>query len=319
VSDAGVTSARDATWVPDPTWPVLPSGLVLGQVPGVAVGGDRVYVLQRGTPPVLVFDRDGALVDSWGGADVREGRGHFIRVDPAGDLWITDLGRHQVLKFRPDGRLVLAVGREGEPGTDPDQFDQPTDMAFLPSGEFFVSDGYGNCRIKRYAADGTLLKVWGEPGRLPGQFDTPHAICVDSGGRLFVSDRGNTRIVVYDAGGEWQTEWRGLPYVDGLACGSDDTLYLATGRANGFVRISTTRFEDPGAPTDPIVLESYGGRNSTYEEIVGHVAPPLGRLNVIHGIAVDDHGTVYAAEVRSRRVQRFRRADGASGSSGRRA
>jgi sugar lactone lactonase YvrE len=311
LTEAAEGAPVDETWAPDLSWPKLPGSVALGQVPGIAAAPDgRVYVLQRGTPPVLVLDPDGELLGAWGEREIAENGGHFVRIAPDGNVWITDTNGHQVFRFTPEGRLLLALGRAGEAGDAPDQFDQPTDIAFLPSGEFLVSDGYGNTRLKRYRADGELLAIWGEPGRLPGQFDTPHAVCADSTGRLYVSDRGNTRIVVYGPDGAWQAEWRGLPYVDGLFCGADDTVYAATGRANGFLRLSTTEFETTGGLSDPIVLESYGGRHSTYREIVGHVPPPAGRLNVIHGISVDADGTVFAAEVRSRRVQRFLRTDG---------
>ena len=296
----------ESVYEPDPDWPRLPPGQALGPVTSVACApSGEVYVLHRGTPPVLVFDAAGTFLRGWGTDEIPDGGGHFLRLDPAGRPWITDTRRHQVLTFDPDGALVATLGRRGEPGDGPDSFDQPTDLAFLPSGEFFVSDGYGNARILRYGADRRLVLAWGRRGREPGEFDTPHALALDSTGRLYISDRGNSRIQVYDSDGRFAAEWRVLPYIDGLAIAPDDSLFAVTGRANGILRLSTFAVEPGGEDVRPVVLEAAGSRYSGYRELMTHAVPPPGQFNMIHGVAVDATGDVYVAEVRARRVQKL--------------
>lgn len=299
-------------YTPDLDWPRLPRGQRLGQVTSVTVDGDgQVYVLHRGSPPVLCFDRDGTLLRGWGDDHIQPGGGHFLRVDPDGHVWITETARHQLLKFTPHGALLLELGSRGVPGAAPNQFNQPTDVAFLPSGAFYVSDGYGNARIKQYTAAGELITTWGSGGRQPGEFDTPHALCLDSTGRLYISDRGNSRIQVFSGDGRYLSEWRGLPYIDGMVCAPDDTLYVTTGRSNGVLRLSTTEIETTGIASNPIVIESFGSRHCTHRDLIDHFVPPLGQFNMIHGIGLDTNGDVYVAEVRARRAQKLiRRREG---------
>jgi sugar lactone lactonase YvrE len=300
--------AQSHPYLPVAGWPSLPQGLVLGAVCGVALRKDCVFVLHRGNPPVLCFNRDGQLVRSWGDDSIAIG--HYIRFDPEGHLWVTDIEHHQVFKFTQEGRLLLALGKKDRPGVSPDQFNQPTDVAVSPSGEFYISDGYGNSRIMKFNAAGKLIHTWGHKGRNPGEFDTPHALCLDNSGKLYLSDRGNSRIQVFDGEGKFLEEWRDYPPIDGLAFGSQQSLglpcgpeicsdglglYAATGRGNEILRLRS------GA----VVLESWGGPRSTESETQGGYVPPLGRFNVVHGIAVDEQGSLYVGEVRSRRIQKL--------------
>src|SRR5207248_3982102 len=130
-------------------WPQLPADVKFGAVSAVAVdAADRVYVFHRGKHPVLVFDRDGTFLRSWG--DERVKTAHGLRIDRDGNVWVTDIGNHQVLKFNADGKLLLELGQKGKPGDGPNQFNRPTDVAVAPSGEFYVSDGYGNSRVLKF-------------------------------------------------------------------------------------------------------------------------------------------------------------------------
>ena len=296
-------------YVPATDWPKLPPTLVLGAVCGVALGEDTVFVLHRGNPPVLCLDREGNLVRSWGNGHI--GMGHHIRYEQ-GHVWVTDIEHHQVLKFTAAGRLVMALGKKDHPGRGLDQFNMPTDVALLPSGEFYVADGYGNSRIMRFTPAGKLIHAWGTRGRNPGEFDTPHDLAVDTRGRLFVSDRANSRVQVFDGDAEFIEEWRDYGEINGLAWGSERStgwacgpeicgeglgLYGTTGRGNEILRMRS------GA----VLLESFGGPTSTETETQAGVVPPLGRFNVLHGLAVDEHGNIYVGEIRSRRVQKLLR------------
>src|SRR5213596_2617161 len=123
-------SARSDDRLPDyrpvPSWPKLPDDVKLGQVSAVATdSADRVYVFHRGKRPVLVFDRDGTFLRSWGDDHIKTA--HGLRIDPRGNVWVTDIGNHQVMKFDPNGKLLLSLGKKGEPGDDPNHFNRPTD------------------------------------------------------------------------------------------------------------------------------------------------------------------------------------------------
>lgn len=263
-------------------WPRLPAGVQLGPVSAVATDAtDRVYVFHRGPKPVLVFDRDGTFLRSWG--DDHFKTPHGLRIDAGGNVWATDIGHHQVMKFDPAGKLLLAAGRKGEPGDGPDRFDRPTDVAVAPGGEFYVSDGYGNSRVLKFSRDGKLLTQWGKRGTGPGEFDLPHAICRDARGRVYVGDRENCRIQVFDADGKHLATWTegGSPYGLFLA---GDRLFVADGLANWVT-----------------VLDAAGKRLGRW----GGTGTGPGRFRLPHMLCVDSRGAVYVAEVNGKRVQKF--------------
>src|SRR6516164_7753926 len=113
---------------PVKAWAKLPDGVVFGPVSSVATdSADRVYVCHRGRHPVLVFDREGRFLRSWGDDLIKTA--HGLRIDHADHVWITDIGNHMVMKFNADGKLLLSLGKKGEPGSAADQFDRPTDVA----------------------------------------------------------------------------------------------------------------------------------------------------------------------------------------------
>src|SRR5262249_15467145 len=134
---------------PAPGWPKLPDDVRPGPVSAVATdSSERVYVFHRGKRPLLVFYRDGQFVPCCGADHLAPH--HGLRIDRDDNVWVTDIGNHQVLKFDTAGNLLLVLGKKGEPGTGADQFDRPTDVAVAPDGEFYVADGYGNSRVLKF-------------------------------------------------------------------------------------------------------------------------------------------------------------------------
>src|SRR5687767_5127695 len=116
-------------------WPQLPANVKLGAVSGVATDStDRVYIFHRGKNPIMVFDRDGKFLRSWGDEQVK--MAHGLRIDRDNNVWVTDIGNHQVFKFDAEGKLLLTLGKKGDAGLSPDRFDKPTDVAVAPSGDF---------------------------------------------------------------------------------------------------------------------------------------------------------------------------------------
>ena len=248
-------------------WAQLPPGETFGGVSGVAIDSQgALYAFRRDAGDVWVLDPVGRFLRAWGKGIAK--RTHSIRVDHEGFIWTTDSAGHQVKKFAPDGRLVVALGAYDVAGDGPDRFDGPTDVVVAPNGEFFVTDGYGNSRVVKFSRDGTYLKEWGTNGSGPGQFQLPHAIVMDSRGRLIVADRTNRRLQLFDTDGNFLTQWThlGVPY--GLYIAQDDTLYIAD-------------FENA-----QIVVA-----NAQDASVLGTVEDTPN----VHGVAADDVGNVYAA------------------------
>jgi DNA-binding beta-propeller fold protein YncE len=268
---------------PVPGWAKLPEEIKLGPVSAVATdSADRLFVFHRGKHPILVFDREGKYLRSWGDDQIKTA--HGLRIDHENNVWVTDMGNHLVLKFDSEGKLLLSLGKKGQPGEGPDQFNRPTDVAVAPSGEFYVSDGYGNSRVVKYSRAGKFLKQWGKKGKGEGEFDLPHAICLDSKGHVYVGDRENDRIQVFDGEGKFLAQWKesGAPY--GLFLTGANQMFVADGRAH-WVK----------------VLDAEGKTLGRWGE--KGVAP--GQFNAPHMLCVDSKGAVYVAEVTGRRLQKF--------------
>jgi len=209
-------------------WAKLPEGWKFFNVSGLTIDSqDRVYVLHRGDHPMMVFDREGNLLTSWG-----EGLfqwAHGVDIGPDGSIYCTDGELHVVYQFTPEGKLLRTLGNKDQPsdtgyirewfdffwsistitrGGPP--FNRPTGVSLSASGAIYVSDGYGNARVHKFAPDGTLLLSWGEPGYARGHFRLPHSIWVDKQERVWVADRENSRLQIFNAQGEFLNQWEDL-------------------------------------------------------------------------------------------------------------
>jgi hypothetical protein len=201
-------------------WEKLPENYVHKDVDGVATDSrDRVYLLTRGDARVIVYERDGTFVTSWG-EDVFTPRTHGICIGPDDSVWTVDDGDHTVRKFTPEGKPLMVIGTPGvasdtgydgktvqsiKRGAPP--FNRPTDAAVAPNGDLYVVDGYGNARVHHFTAGGKLIRSWGEPGTGPGQFHLPHAVFVARDGRVLVADRENDRIQFFSQEGDYLDQW----------------------------------------------------------------------------------------------------------------
>ena len=180
-------------------WAKLPPGWNLTDVASVAVdSNDRIYVFNRGAHPMVVLDREGNFITSWG-----EGlfnRAHGLHIDADDNLYCTDDGDHTVRKCSVSGKVLLTIGIPNKPAPfmSGEPFHRCTHTALSPKGEIYVSDGYGNACVHKYTPDGKLIKTWGEPGTDPGQFNIVHNIVTDADGWVYVADRENHRVQVFD-------------------------------------------------------------------------------------------------------------------------
>lgn len=272
------------------------------QVASVAVTArGSILVLHRGAHPVMEFENSGRFVHSWGDGMFSEGKVaaipqahwtddrsrysavygpagcascgvHSVRVDPQGNIWVIDAPGHVVYKMSPDWKELLRLGTKGTSGTGRNTFNLPTDIAFAPNGDVYVTDGYGNARVVRYSRDGRYLLEWGKRGTGPGEFGLPHNVVIDRDGRVYVTDRDNQRIQVFDANGKFLTQWVGTGGISGLAITKDQRIW-----------------------TGGILRERDG-------TVLGRLAAP--GVAGGHGVAVTESGDVYIAQL-SGVVQKF--------------
>jgi DNA-binding beta-propeller fold protein YncE len=270
---------------------VLPGGVTFnGDATSVAIDSqDRLFVFNRGPSPMLVFEPDGTLVDSWGAGEFV--RPHGLAIDGEDQLYLIDNKGHFVQKRTPSGEVVFTLGTPGTPATrqSGDCFNEPTDLAIAPNGDLYISDGYGNSRIHRFDRHGQYLTSWGESGTRPGQFSLPHGIVTIEGDHLVMCDRENFRLQVFDLDGRFIRQWHAH---HPLAVRPHPTLELLFVAEMG-----------PHAIQEGV--NNLGNRVSvfTYDgELVDQFGSPtpgqgLDQFICPHGIAVDSRGDVYVAEV----------------------
>ena len=238
-------------------WAKLPQGRTWGQMAALAIDSHgNIWAVERcggttchGRPeaPVMAFGPSGDVVKSLGvGVFVFP---HGIAIDNDDNVWVTD-GRatdgkgYQVIKFSPDGDILMRLGTAGVAGEGPDTFKGPSAVAVAPIGDIFVGDGHGaedDARVVKFSKDGTFIKAWGQRGAGPGQFATPHSLAFDSRGRLFVGDRGNGRIQIFTQEEVFLEEWTQFGRPSGMWIDSNDVIYVAESQSDmtrtpGFMR-----------------------------------------------------------------------------------
>ena len=265
-------------------WAKLPKGWNFGETSGVAVDKqDNVWVFNRGAHPVIQFDKNGNMLQAW--SDMTLVSSHGIRVDPQGNIWGIDVKGHRVVKYDTAGKVQMVLGRSPGKNDSSGDFNEPTNIAFAPNGDFFISDGYVNSRVAKFNREGDHLAHWGAKGTGDGEFNLVHDVVLDKSGRLYVADRTNERIQIFDTNGKFLGKWSnigapwGLDYVE-----RENAIYMCDGVNNRVVKLNLEG-EVLG------VLGSYG--------------KTPGKFDFAHSIAVDSTGAIYVAEIRNWRVQKF--------------
>ena len=181
-------------------WGALPPGFTYRDGAAVCLDSkDNVYVFNRGAHPVIVFDRDGNFLRSWG-EDIGFVNAHGAATGPDDMLYLTDDFGAAVRKCTTEGKVVMTIGTPGKPAArfSGDPFNRCTHTALSPQGDIYVSDGYQNARVHKYAPNGKISLV-GRAGHGPGQFNLVHNIACDDDGLVDVADRENHRVQVFDA------------------------------------------------------------------------------------------------------------------------
>jgi DNA-binding beta-propeller fold protein YncE len=290
-------------------WAKLPEGRAWGSASGMSMDHrGNFWVLERcgantcagsSLAPVLEFDPTGQLLKSFGAEMFVFPHGLFVDRDD--NIWVTDAdgkdGKgHIVVKFSPNGKVLMTLGKLGIKGEGQDTFNRPSGVVIAPNGDIFVADGHGgdsNARIVKFSKDGKFIKAWGTKGTGPGEFGELHAIAIDSAGRVFVADRGNNRIQIFDQDGKFLDQWTQFGRPSGIYFDKKGMMYVPDNTDSRFPEwkkgIRIGRVKD-GVVTafipDPDQDPAHSG---------------TGAENVVS----DSSGNVYAAEVDRKEVKKY--------------
>jgi len=339
---AGSTLAQSSS-VPEipyrsvPDFLKLPPNMYLGEVSGVAVNSKgHVFVFHRGNTSGPAYSAAGAQLLEFGpdGKFIREighnlyawSFAHDVKVDRNDNVWVTDKGSDMIIKFNPEGRVVMVFGRKQEAsdeGTEPLKhpkpplppidglFRQVTDVTWDSAGNTYISDGYINSRVAKVDKDGNWIKSWGEPGNQPGQFNTPHSIASDAQNNIYVADRGNGRIQVFDTEGKFLRQIRiDVPF-------PPDTRPVIGNKPAPDVKGTFA----PGSPwavciTPPpnqvlYASDAYPGRiyklslDGKVLGVLGQSGRQLKQFGWVHEIACPSENELYVGELLNWRVQKL--------------
>lgn len=274
-------------------WHTLPDGIKLLECPGVVVDNDdRVFVLTRGEHPIIVFDRDGNYIRSFGEGHFSETRTHGLYYSDADDsILAADDGLHTIQKFSTAGEKLMEIGERNHPAPkwSGQPFNRPTSAAIRPAnGDIYISDGYGNSRVHVYTSSGDYKFSWGEPGIDAGQFMKPHNIAIDENDRVYVVDREAHRVQIFDADGNFKTMWNNIHRPDSMVLWQD---HVYIGELNGVGAVD----EAPGLGHRVTIYDLDGNRVALFGAKEEGEGP--GQFVAPHGIAVDSRGDIYVAEV----------------------
>ncbi len=294
-------------------WPNLPNGFKLGNPTGISIdANENIFIFHRadrawpliGSMPdtyissktILMLDRDsGKILNSWG--ENLFIMPHGLTVDMDNNIWVTDVGLHQVFKFNYDGKLLMKLGEAKISGNDSNHFNFPTDVAITNDGSFYVSDGYGNSRIVKFSSTGHYLFEWGKKGDKEGEFNLPHSIDLDTKGNVYVADRENKRVQVFTPTGKFIKQWTNKSFERISAVVFDKIK-------NDFVAVdySTSWFQLKHNGSDIILFDSSGnviekfGKNRLNKE---------GVKGWYHDVAVDSKENIYVTDILGNRIQKF--------------
>src|SRR6202795_841577 len=314
----------------------LPKDMYLGEVSGVAVNSKgHIFIFSRGntTGPayaasaaqLLEFDKDGKYIREIGHNLYAWSFAHTVRIDKDENIWAADKGSDMVIKFNPEGQVIMVFGRKQEAsdeGTEPlkhpkpplppvdGMFRQVPDVAWDSAGNAYISDGYINSRVAKIDKNGNWIKSWGEPGNGPGQFNTPHNIAVDAQNNVYVADRGNRRIQVFDADGKFlhQITIDVLAPADARAAiGAKPTANTGTMARGAPWTLCIT----PGPNQVLYTSDAYPGRiyklslDGKVLGMLGKSGKQPGQFGWIHSIACPSENELYVAEILNWRVQKL--------------
>ena len=300
---------KENKYLPVENWPKIPSNYELGNPTGLALKSNQnLIVFHRGsrswqTPMpknkikentiIEIDNSSGEIINAWG-ADMFI-MPHGLEIDNENNIWITDVGLHQVIKYDSNGKELMVLGKEFEPGSDSYSFNLPTDVAVANDGSFYVSDGYGNSRIIKFSKDGSYQFEWGAFGSEKSQFNIPHGLDLDNNGNVYVADRENNRIQKFDSLGNFIAEWKNQ---------SIGQLYS----------VNVNNYENYILGIDYIGLENMIpiGSDIIYLDLDLNVKSRFGRSGSYdgqktryHDIQIDERGNMFVGDILNNSIQKF--------------
>ena len=267
--------------------------------------GDKGCIGSNGSP-IWELNAEGETVKNFGAGMFAFP--HTVKPDADGNIWAIDgdardgMG-NQIVKFSPDGKELMRLGKAGQGGKGTDVFDRPTGIAFAPNGDIFVSEGhaptFGNSRIVKFDKNGKFIKTFGHLGSGDGELKGPHVLAFDSRGRLFVADRSNSRVVFFDQDGKFLGAWKQFGRPSGIFIDKNDMLYVSDSESE----------EAPGKDTNnPGCKRGIRGGSIKDGKVQFYIPPPPvpdPKLPPPEGVAVDSHGNIYAAAVQAKDVYKY--------------
>ena len=309
------SSAPDIAYDSAPNFLKLPTGLYLGEGIGVARNSKgHIFVYTRGgdTSHLYEFDPKGVFVREIGKGLYGFQMAHAVRIDPQDNIWVVDEGTDMIIKFTPEGRVAMTMGRRLEfggglkatpppnappPATQPYRFGRPTDVAWDAAGNIFVSDGYTNSRVVKYDKNGRFVKEVGTKGSGPLQFNTPHSIQTDANGNVYVADRGNMRIQVLTNNLEPKAVYEnvGTPWALCITPGPHQYLYSSNSNPdNNNSLFNAVSGEIYKMELDGTVLGKFGKAGKQLKE-----------FTTVHAMDCRNENEVLTSEITGWRVQKI--------------
>jgi DNA-binding beta-propeller fold protein YncE len=248
-------------------------------------------------PPIEKFDSSGTFQKAFGAGMFAVPQGLYV--DRDGNVWAGDqIARNgkgaDLIKFSPDGRVLMTLGKPGMPGNGPDYLSAVSAVVVASNGDIYIADGHGmgtNDRIVKFSKDGKFITEWGKHGKAAGEFDTPHGIALDSAGRVYVADRANNRIQIFAPDGKFVAEWKQFGRPSDVAIDKNDTIYVADSQS------SSTN--NPGFKQGIRIGSAKDGR------VAAFIPEPSVEAGAAEGVGVDDAGNVYGGWVAKMTVRRF--------------
>ncbi|MBR2649250.1 MAG: 6-bladed beta-propeller [Sediminibacterium sp.] len=290
-------------YILDTTWNSNSNLNIVSQPTGIGIDtSNHIFVFQRTgrkwTTPfpdtvisqntIFEFDNEtGKVINSWGANYFI--MPHGLTVDKDNNVWVTDVGLHQIFKFNHDGKLLMTLGIAKVPGNDSLHFNLPTDIAIASDGSFYVSDGYGNSRVVKFSSTGKFIKTWGAYGKMKGEFIIPHGIAIDKNDIIYVADRQNNRVQLFDTTGKFLKELKNDEQVEQLpsvAIDFNNKLYAID--------------YDPRKKADSTVNGSTFFEFDSSQKTTAHygVTATTKRTSCwLHDIAIDNKGNVYVGDI----------------------
>ena len=289
----------------------LPADLYLGEGIGIATNSNgHVFVYHRsGDTRLFEFDEKGNYAKEWGVGLYSSEFAHAIRVDPQDNVWVVDEGSNMVVKFNPEGRVAMVLGRRPEPimaafdstlpaaPAEKYRLGRPTDVTWDGQGNIFISDGYVNSRVVKYDKNGRFIKSVGTGGSAPSQFSTVHGIAVDAQGNVYAADRGNRRVQVFDNDLTLRAIYDNV--------GAPWTICVSPG-PHQYLFVSNSNPDTNAAASWAVSGEIYKMElDGTILGKFGKAGKGLGEFSTTHGIDCRNPNELYISEITAWRAQKI--------------